>query len=168
MHFAASSPRQLQPHLFRPAPTTLASSCSSPSHVFYPKTEPSYHRYAYRGCYTMLWDQTKQLPKELLKQVEEIYRDNFPLEVRLHLASYIEENFSPKTPFNASDPAHQKTAVNLANQLIAQLNAKIAEMPNDPDKFLLKGKLGEIAEQLKVSQAGTKLVMENENATLPK
>ena len=36
--------------------------------------------------------------------VEEIYRDNFPLEVRLHLASWIEENFSPKVPFNANDP----------------------------------------------------------------
>ena len=77
-----------------------------PSSFFHVKTEPSYNRYPYHrgGCYTMLWDQTKQLPKELLKQVEEIYRDNFPLEVRLHLASWIEENFSPKVPFNANDP----------------------------------------------------------------
>ena len=143
-----SSPNHRQPYPFRSAPPSQQfSSCLPPFHL---KTEPSYNRYTYRGCYTMLWDQTKQLPKELLKQVEEIYRDNFPLEVRLHLASWIEENFSPKVPFNASDPAHQKTAVDLANQLITHLNAKIAEMPNDPDKFLLKGKLGEIAEQLKV------------------
>ena len=137
------------------------STCPS----FYVKTEPSYDRYTYRGCYTMLWDQTKQLPKELLKQVEEIYKDNFPLEVRLHLASWIEENFSPKVPFNANDPTHQKTAVDLANQLIAHLNAKIAEMPNDPDKFLLKGKLGEIAEQLKVSSFGKNLDPDKLHAT---
>ena len=148
-----SSPNPHQPYPFRPAPPSqyVLFSPASPCPPIYPKTEPSYNRYTYRGCYTMLWDQTKQLPKELLKQVEEIYRDSFPLEVRLHLASWIEENFSPKVPFNANDPAHQKTAVDLANQLIAQLNVKIAEMPNDPDKFLLKGKLGEIAEQLKVS-----------------
>ena len=150
MQYSPSHHRQ--PYPLRPAPTSqhLHFPPTSTCPFFYPKTEPSYNRYTYRGCYTMLWDQTKQLPKELLKQVEEIYRDNFPLEVRLHLASWIEENFSPKVPFNASDPAHQKTAVDLANQLITHLNAKIAEMPNDPDKFLLKGKLGEIAEQLKV------------------
>lgn len=98
----------------------------------------------------MLWDQTKQLPKDLLKQVEDLYNDNFPLEVRLHLASWIEENFSPNTAFVESDPNHQQSAISLANQLLAQLDAAIASMPNDPDKFLLKGKLGTIAENLKV------------------
>ena len=58
------------------------------------------------------------------------------------------------------DAAHQKTAVDLANQLIAHLNAKIAEMPNDPDKFLLKGKLGEIAEQLKVGNRKLMLIID--------
>ncbi len=41
-------------------------------------------RYGPGGFVTsiMLWDQTRQLPKEQLKKVEDVYRDNFPLEVR--------------------------------------------------------------------------------------
>lgn len=99
----------------------------------------------------MLWDQTKNLPKELLKRVEDVYRDHFPMEVRLHLASWIEEKFSPALPFNVEDPAQQKTAANVANQLLSQLDARIAQMPDDPEKFLMKGKLAEIAESLRVS-----------------
>ena len=98
----------------------------------------------------MLWDQTKQLPKELLKQVEDIYHENFPLEVRLHLASWIEEMFSPTIPYVQDDATHQQSAISLANQLLTQLDSAIATMPNDPDKFLLKGKLNEIADNLKV------------------
>ena len=72
----------------------------------------------------MLWDQTKQLPKELLRQVEATYSEHFPLEVRLQLASWIEDKFSPTVPFNADDPAHQKIAVELANELMAQLESR--------------------------------------------
>ena len=49
--------------------------------------------------------------------------------------------------------------MNLANQLIAHLNAKIAEMPNDPDKLLLKGKLGEIAMDLTLSCSANPLAL---------
>jgi hypothetical protein len=97
----------------------------------------------------MMWDQTKQLPKELLKKVEDTYREHFSLEVRLQLAPWIEEKFSPTTAFNVDDPAHQTMAISLANQLMTQLEARIAGMPNDPDQFLMKGKLGEISAQLK-------------------
>lgn len=96
----------------------------------------------------MLWDQTKQLPKEMLDQVKESYKD-FPLEVRLHLATWIEEKFSPTQTFVMEDPNHQKTAISLANQLHSQLEAKIVDMPNDPDKFMVKQKLEEIAGNLK-------------------
>ncbi|XP_059094074.1 signal transducer and activator of transcription 5B-like isoform X2 [Tigriopus californicus] len=102
---------------------------------------------------TMLWDQTKQLPPDLLAQVQLTYQEHFPLEVRLNLASWIEEKFAPSIPFNVEDKAHQKTAVSLANQLISQLDGKIASMPNDPEKFLLKGKLTEIAANLKATYA---------------
>ena len=43
-------------------------------------------------------------------------------------------------------------AVGLAQQLISQLEAKIAAMPNDPDKFLMSVKLQEQADILRVSQ----------------
>ncbi len=45
----------------------------------------------------------------------------------------------------------QKMAVGLAQQLISQLEAKIAAMPNDPDKFLMSVKLQEQADILRVS-----------------
>lgn len=99
----------------------------------------------------MLWDQTRQLPKELLKKVEETYNQSFSFEVRLNLATWIEEKFSPSQPFNPDDPADQKAAVAAANQLMTELDAKIAAIPNDPDKFLQRGKLVEIAENLRVS-----------------
>ncbi len=59
----------------------------------------------------LLWDRTKTLPKDLLKQVEDVYRDSFPLEVRLHLAAWIEEHCSPNTPFNPQDANHQACTV---------------------------------------------------------
>ncbi len=99
----------------------------------------------------MLWDQTKQLPKELLRRVEDVYRAHFPLEVRLHLAAWIEEKFSPVTPFVQEDPDHHQAACQVSQELLSQLDAGVAAMPNDPEKFLMKGKLGEIAESLKVS-----------------
>ena len=41
-------------------------------------------------------------------QVEDvIYGENFPLAVRLHLAAWIEEKFSPLLPFNPDEPNHQ-------------------------------------------------------------
>lgn len=100
----------------------------------------------------MLWDKTKQLPKDLLNQVEDIYRKNFPLEVRLHLAAWIEDKCSPTTmpALMPDDPEHAQMAADIANQLMNQLENKITSMPNDPDKFLMKGKLEEIAVNLRV------------------
>lgn len=97
----------------------------------------------------MLWNQTKQLPKEQLDLVRDYYRDNFPIEVRLHLAAWIEENFSPQTPFVMEDPNHQKMAAQAASQLHSQLESLVAAMPNDPEKFLIRGNLSEIADTLK-------------------
>ena len=50
------------------------------------------------------------------------------------------------------DPDHQEMAANLASQLMQQLDAKIQSTPNDPDKFLMKSKLQEISENLKVRE----------------
>ena len=48
------------------------------------------------------------------------------------------------------DTEHQQMATNLATQLLQELDAKIQSTPNDPDKFLMKSKLQEISENLKV------------------
>ena len=88
----------------------------------------------YQSRYTtMLWDQTKQLPKETFNQIEQMYLESgFPMEVRLNLADFVESKFLPNAEIDDT------TAANLANQLLSQLDAKIAATPNDADKFLHK------------------------------
>ena len=66
------------------------------------------------------------------------------------MAAWIEEKFSPTIPFVMDDQTHKNTAAGLANQLMAQLDQRINSMPNDPDKFLMKGRLTEYSDALKV------------------
>ena len=76
------------------------------------------------------------------------------MEARLHLSGWIEDKFTPLVTSGGvdmmDDPSHQQMATNLATQLLQQLDAKIQSTPNDPDKFLMKSKLQEISENLKV------------------
>ena len=66
------------------------------------------------------------------------------MDVRLHLAAFVESKFLSN---NEVDDA---TATNLANQLMTQFEAKIAAIPNEPDKFLSKSKLQDMYDNLKV------------------
>ena len=92
----------------------------------------------------MLWNQTKQLPKEAFNLVEEKYKESgFFLEVRLQLPVFVESNFMPNADVD------ETTAVNLATQLLSQLEAKIASIPNDPDKYMSKTKLQDNYDNLK-------------------
>jgi len=73
----------------------------------------------------------------------------------LHLAAWIEERFSPMTTSLSpdSDPAQREACEQLAGQLLRQLDAVVQGLPADqPDKFLLRQKLAEVAESLKVSR----------------
>jgi len=93
---------------------------------------------------TMLWNQTKQLPKEAFNLVEEKYKESgFFLEVRLQLPVFVESNFMPNADVD------ETTAANLATQLLRQLEAKIASIPNDPDKYMSKTKLQDNYDNLK-------------------
>ena len=122
----------------------------------------------------MLWNQTQNLPPEAFKMLEEKYREaGFFIEVRLqvnnyfffvksqcsisifhHLTSFsefqlpdfVESNFMPSNEQQIDDT----TAANLATQLLGQLEAKIAQIPNDPDKYMSKTKLSEMYDNLKV------------------
>ena len=110
--------------------------------------------------YTM-WD---QLPKEMLDQVREVYNKNdFPFDVRLQLASWIEDRFvpagNPNPPiFNIEDSVHQELATVTVNELFQELDNKVLAIPGDPDKFLMKNRLQEISEILKV-KVSTNLVV---------
>ena len=62
-----------------------------------------------------LWDRTQKLPKELFKQVEQVYGDHFPLDVRFQLALWIEDNFfSHNVEIKQEDPTSQNMAAHLA------------------------------------------------------
>jgi len=103
---------------------------------------------------TMLWDQTSQLPKDAFKHVEQRYEEcGFYLDVRLHLAAFVESKFLSN---NEVDDA---TATNLANQLMTQFEAKIAAIPNEPDKFLSKSKLQDMYDNLKKNYASNLVLL---------
>ena len=95
----------------------------------------------------MLWNQTQNLPPEAFKMLEEKYREaGFFIDVRLQLPDFVESNFMPSKEQQIDDT----TAANLATQLLGQLEAKIAQIPNDPDKYMSKTKLSEMYDNLKV------------------
>ena len=76
-------------------------------------------------------------------QIQEIYGDDnfFPLEVRLHLSDWIEEQFIPLVStgcVDIFDPTHQQMATNTAMGLVQQLDTKVQTMSNDTEKFLTK------------------------------
>ena len=78
--------------------------------------------------------------------LEEKYREaGFFIEVRLQLPDFVESNFMPSKGQQIDDT----TAANLATQLLGQLEAKIAQIPNDPDKYMSKTKLSEMYDNLK-------------------
>ena len=93
-------------------------------------------------------------------QIREIYgADNFfPIEARLHLSDWIEKAFTPLVTLRNNtgsidgmeDASFVQQAATVGTQLMQQLDAKIQSTPNDPDKFLMKTKLQEISENLKV------------------
>jgi len=76
-------------------------------------------------------------------------------QVRLHLAAWIEERFAPQSAAQLApdaDPAHKEACEQLAAQLLHQLDTVVQGLPADqPDKFLLRQKLAEVSETLKVS-----------------
>jgi len=97
-----------------------------------------------------LWDRTQKLPKDLFKQVEQVYGDHFPLEVRFQLAEWIELSFlAQPVQVKHEDIDSQNHAAQLAQQLLVTLDAKADSIPSDPDKFLQKQRLSEISISLK-------------------
>ncbi|XP_076154261.1 signal transducer and activator of transcription 5B-like [Alosa pseudoharengus] len=95
-----------------------------------------------------LWAQTQQLQGEALHQMQSLYGQHFPIEVRHYLAQWIEGQ-----PWDAVD--HENTqeefkAKRLLESLIQELQ-KRAEHTVGEDGFLLKIKLGHYATQLQTA-----------------
>ncbi|XP_072524074.1 signal transducer and activator of transcription 5B [Salminus brasiliensis] len=93
-----------------------------------------------------LWIQAQQLKGDALHQMQALYGQHFPIEVRHYLAQWIESQ-----PWDAIDVEKQQEefkAKRLLDSLIQELQRK-AEHQMGEDGFLLKIKLGHYASQLK-------------------
>ncbi|KAG9267555.1 signal transducer and activator of transcription 5B isoform X1 [Astyanax mexicanus] len=93
-----------------------------------------------------LWIQAQQLKGDALHQMQALYGQHFPIEVRHYLAQWIESQ-----PWDAIDVEKQQEefkAKRLLDTLIQELQRK-AEHQMGEDGFLLKIKLGHYASQLK-------------------
>ncbi|KAF5880139.1 signal transducer and activator of transcription 5B-like, partial [Clarias magur] len=93
-----------------------------------------------------LWIQAQQLQGDALHQMQALYGQHFPIEVRHYLAQWIETQ-----PWDAIDVEKQQEdfkAKRLLESLIQELQRR-AEHQMGEDGFLLKIKLGHYATQLK-------------------
>ncbi|KAI5619673.1 signal transducer and activator of transcription 5b, partial [Silurus asotus] len=93
-----------------------------------------------------LWIQAQQLQGDALHQMQALYGQHFPIEVRHYLAQWIETQ-----PWDAIDVEKQQEefkAKRLLDSLIQELQRK-ADHQMGEDGFLLKIKLGHYATQLK-------------------
>eukprot|EP00064_Thunnus_orientalis_P010066 superscaffoldBa00001332_g10092 len=113
-----------------------------------------------------MWIQAQQLQGEALHQMQALYGQHFPIEVRHYLAQWIESQlwyavilifiFIPiahhlqvRDSVELDNPAEEAKAKRLLDNLVAELQRK-AQLQGGEDGFLLKIKLGHYANQLKV------------------
>ncbi|KAF3854095.1 hypothetical protein F7725_014783 [Dissostichus mawsoni] len=94
-----------------------------------------------------MWIQAQQLQGEALHQMQALYGQHFPIEVRHYLAQWIEcqlwYGFS-----GVGNPVEEAKAKRLLDNLVSELQRK-AQLQGGEDGFLLKIKLGHYANQLK-------------------
>ena len=91
-----------------------------------------------------LWSKSQQLSGEVSRQLQDIYGEHFPLEVRHALAGWLEATFAED--LDTANPQHEEHARSLVVSLVQQLEAKAAETSD----FVLKNKLDQIIESFKV------------------
>uniref|UniRef100_A0A671V551 Signal transducer and activator of transcription n=1 Tax=Sparus aurata TaxID=8175 RepID=A0A671V551_SPAAU len=93
-----------------------------------------------------MWIQAQQLQGEALHQMQALYGQHFPIEVRHYLAQWIESQLWDSVELD--NPAEETKAKRLLDNLVSELQKK-AQLQGGEDGFLLKIKLGHYASQLK-------------------
>uniref|UniRef100_A0A8C3A4E1 Signal transducer and activator of transcription n=1 Tax=Cyclopterus lumpus TaxID=8103 RepID=A0A8C3A4E1_CYCLU len=93
-----------------------------------------------------MWIQAQQLQGEALHQMQALYGQHFPIEVRHYLAQWIECQLWDSVELD--NPSEEAKAKRLLENLVAELQKK-AQLQGGEDGFLLKIKLGHYANQLK-------------------
>uniref|UniRef100_A0A087XYL8 Signal transducer and activator of transcription n=1 Tax=Poecilia formosa TaxID=48698 RepID=A0A087XYL8_POEFO len=93
-----------------------------------------------------MWIQAQQLQGDALHQMQALYGQHFPIEVRHYLAQWIESQ--PWDSVDLDNPGEEAKAKRLLDNLVAELQKK-AQVQGGEDGFLLKIKLGHLASQFK-------------------
>uniref|UniRef100_A0A6Q2Y405 STAT transcription factor protein interaction domain-containing protein n=1 Tax=Esox lucius TaxID=8010 RepID=A0A6Q2Y405_ESOLU len=93
-----------------------------------------------------VWIQAQQLQGDALHQMQSLYGQHFPIEVRHYLAQWIEGQLWDSVELE--NPQEELKAKRLLDSLVQELQKK-AEHQVGEDGFLLKIKLGHYASQLK-------------------
>ncbi|XP_063654642.1 signal transducer and activator of transcription 5A isoform X4 [Pan troglodytes] len=101
------------------------------------------------------WIQAQQLQGDALRQMQVLYGQHFPIEVRHYLAQWIESQ--PWDAIDLDNPQDRAQATQLLEGLVQELQKK-AEHQVGEDGFLLKIKLGHYATQLQCSSPAGILV----------
>lgn len=82
-----------------------------------------------------LFAQLQNLPEELLKQVKSVYSEDFPWEVRLVLADWIESQ--PWNTIDCNNPDHEEYAASLVSTFIQKVSLSAHTIENNSLKYRL-------------------------------
>ncbi|MEQ2227393.1 Signal transducer and activator of transcription 5B [Ilyodon furcidens] len=93
-----------------------------------------------------MWIQAQQLQGNALHQMQALYGQHFPIEVRHYLAQWIESQ--PWDSVDLDNTGEEAKAKCLLDSLVTELQRK-AQLQGGEDGFLLKIKLGHYADQFK-------------------
>uniref|UniRef100_A0A3Q4IF86 Signal transducer and activator of transcription n=1 Tax=Neolamprologus brichardi TaxID=32507 RepID=A0A3Q4IF86_NEOBR len=99
-----------------------------------------------------MWIQAQQLQGDALHQMQALYGQHFPIEVRHYLAQWIESQLWDSVELD--NPAEETKAKRLLDNLVAELQKK-AQVQGGEDGFLLKIKLEALCCQVKTQQQKT-------------
>ncbi|XP_071530717.1 signal transducer and activator of transcription 5B isoform X2 [Panulirus ornatus] len=96
-----------------------------------------------------LWNRAQQLPPEALRQVQNVYGEQFPIEVRHYLAGWIEDKMHQWNEIDPDNISHTQYAQSLVSQLIQEMENKALSYGSSEDLFLVRIRLDEAANSFK-------------------
>ncbi|XP_018583075.1 signal transducer and activator of transcription 5B-like isoform X3 [Scleropages formosus] len=109
-------------------------------------SESAFEELTSRVLKMSVWIQAQQLQGEALHQMQSLYGQHFPIEVRHYLSQWIEAQLWDSV--DLENPQEEFKAKRMLDSLIQELQKKVEHQVGE-DGFLLKIKLGHYATQLK-------------------
>ncbi|XP_034309896.2 signal transducer and activator of transcription 5B isoform X2 [Magallana gigas] len=101
-----------------------------------------------------IWARTQQLPQDKLKHVSNLYETSqIPIEVRHYFAEWIEEQPWGQIDENNPSQRDQIFAQQVVQKLIAELESRAVELPQQNEYFLLRIKFQDVAHQFRTHYA---------------